>query len=144
MFARSLLECWSWWHYKGSITCIPHILGQIKVCRSYNRNVGVILHYNDFVISPEISWCMGAEAQIIQRQMGTMNETSAITAGKWVIVPQSAKASTWENLLPPRPQQLSRNNQLHPHRCLKGRPWCPLQHLRRPKIVRDKQTYWPS
>ena len=63
---------------------------------------------------------------------------------KWVTAPQFAKVNTWENLLLLKQLPQSRNNQLHLHRRPKGRHWRPLQCPRRPKIVRDKQTYWPS
>ena len=48
---------------------------------------------------------MGAEAQTTQRQTGTTNKTSATIAGKWVIVLQSARASTSGNLPPPKQEQ---------------------------------------
>ena len=57
---------------------------------------------------------------------------------------QSAKASTWGSLLQLRQLQQNKKPQLHHHPHLRERHQYPPPHLHQPKIVRDKQTYWPS
>ena len=78
------------------------------------------------------------------KKAGSTSKTSAITAEKSDTTPLSALANIWGNPLQPRWQQQNRKAYQHHHPCPKARHWYPPQHQCWSKIVRDKQTYWPS
>ena len=85
---------------------------------------------------------MDVGVRITQRRTGSTTATYAATARRWATTPLSASQNTWASL---SQQKLLHCKNPQRHRQVARRRLLLLPHkTRRPKIVRDKQTYWPS
>ena len=84
---------------------------------------------------------MDAEVPITQRKMDSTHGTYAATVRKWATDPPSVFQSIWASR---SQQKLLHRKKPQRHQVAKRRLLLPPHKTRRPKIVRDKQTYWPS
>ena len=86
--------------------------------------------------------CYGCGSPTTRRRTDNTRRTYVATVRRWATGPLSVFQNTWANRSQQKP--LHRKSPQRHHQVAKKRLLPPPHKMRRPKIVRDKQTYWPS